>query len=205
MFKSSNNVQQRTIAFFDFDGTITTKDSMLELAKFSRGAAGYYAGMVAISPYLIAMKIGLLSNDKAKEKLLSHFFGDMSLNDFNTLCRRFCNECLPSLIRPAALKKIKEYQAANIEVVIVSASAENWISDWCNDNGIKYIATKLKVVDGKITGKLDGINCNGIEKVNRIKLLYDPANYSTIYCYGDSSGDQPMLQLATESFFKPFR
>ncbi len=29
--------------------------------------------------------------------------------------------------------------------------------------------------------------------------------YEEIYVYGDSSGDKPMMELATKSFYKPFR
>jgi phosphoserine phosphatase len=60
-------------------------------------------------------------------------------------------------------------------------------------------------VDGKITGNLMGNNCNGGEKVIRIKQLYDTQQYDEIYCFGDTGGDKPMLALATQSFYKPFR
>ncbi len=195
---------EKRIAFFDFDGTITTKDTMLELVKFCKGKRQYLIGMAALFPYLAAMKFKLISNAKAKEKMLSYFFGGMSLTEFNACCCRFAGEIIPTLIRPQALQKIKEHLSANDEVVIVSASAENWISDWCNKTGVQYIATRLEVLDEKITGRLYGLNCNGAEKVNRIKLAFDASNYQTIYCYGDTTGDKEMLAFGTESFFRHF-
>jgi phosphatidylglycerophosphatase C len=196
---------QKTIAFFDFDGTITTHDTMLELIKFYKGSKAYYLGMIQLSPYLIALKLGLVSATKAKEKMLTHFFNDTNVDVFNEKCRQFIETVLPALIRPAAINKIKEHLAKHHEVVIVSASAENWISQWCVQNGIKCIATKLEILNNKITGKLNGNNCNSDEKANRIKKEYDLSAYSEIYCYGDTKGDKPMLALASFAFYKPFR
>ena len=71
--------------------------------------------------------------------------------------------------------------------------------------GVRLIATNLVIDQGKITGNIDGNNCYGEEKVNRIKQLYDLNSYSIIYAYGDSSGDRPMLALAQKPFYKPFR
>jgi phosphatidylglycerophosphatase C len=194
-----------SIAFFDFDGTITTKDTMLEFIKFCKGNASYYKGMIKLSPYLVMLKAGLVSNTVAKEKMLAHFFGQTSLKKFNEDCRQFNIKIVPALIRAGAIKKIKEHFDNKDEVVVVSASAENWIADWCNANGIKYLATQLEIIDEKITGKLSSANCHGEEKVNRIHQAFKLTDYSTIYCYGDTSGDKPILKLATFAFYKPFR
>jgi len=196
---------QKTIAFFDFDGTITTKDTMLELIKFCKGKRAFYSGMMLLSPSLIALKLGLISAQSAKEKMLTHFFGGTSVNDFNEKCKAFSTSELPKLIRPAALKKIQEHLSEGHQVVVVSASAENWVSDWCHENDIQSIATRLQIINDAITGKIEGANCNGIEKVNRIKQQYDLSQYQTIYCYGDTKGDKPMLSLATFAHYKPFQ
>lgn len=194
----------RSIAFFDFDGTITRKDTMLEFIRFSKGDTAYYAGMLLLSPWLVAMKAGIISNTAAKEKMLSHFFKGMALGDFNRYCSAFTDKALPLLLRPDAMEKIRAHQNNGDEVVVVSASAENWVEGWCKAHDIACLATQLKVVNHTITGKLNGPNCNGPEKVNRIKANYDPAQYESVYCYGDTSGDQPMLSIATHPFYRHF-
>jgi HAD superfamily hydrolase (TIGR01490 family) len=195
----------RSIAFFDFDGTITRKDTMLEFIRFSKGDTAYYAGMLLLSPWLLAMKAALVSNAAAKERMLTYFFGGVPLQDFQFSCTAFIEERLPSLLRPDAMAAISAHQDKGDEVVVVSASAENWVAGWCQANDIKCIATRLQVVNDKITGKLNGPNCNGLEKVNRIKANYDPANYESVYCYGDTSGDKPMLSIATHAFYRHFK
>jgi phosphatidylglycerophosphatase C len=194
----------RSIAFFDFDGTITTKDTMLEFAKYSCGINRYWKGMCLLSPWLLAMKMGLLSKQAAKEKLLAYFFKNTPVEKFNADCNSFTTTIIPQLIRSNALAAIDKHKKENTDIVIVSASAENWVGPWCIQHNLKYICTKLEVRDNTITGKLAGKNCNGSEKVSRIKKEFDTAGYTNIYCYGDSKGDLPMLALATESFYKPF-
>lgn len=195
----------KKIAFFDFDGTITTKDTLLEFIKFSKGNAAFYLGFLLHLHYLFAFKFKLISNQLAKEKILIHFFKGYPVEEFKQLCIRFHNKKLPQLIRPKAIEEIKKLQKEDFIITIVSASPENWINPWASQMNVELIASKMDVVDGKITGKICGKNCHGDEKVRRIKELYPLEDFTQVYVYGDSSGDKPMLKLATSGFYKPFR
>ena len=192
------------IAFFDFDGTITTRDTMIELIKFHHGKYRVYTGLAILSPWLIAMKLKMISHQKAKEKMLSWFFRGVTETEFSKICDLFIQKKIPLLINKKAMQKIHEHKANGDEIVVVSASAANWIKSWCNQHGLKCIATQLEIIDGKVTGKLAGINCNYNEKASRIIKEYDLNNYAPVYCYGDSDGDKAMLQLATNAFYKSF-
>jgi phosphatidylglycerophosphatase C len=194
----------KSIAFFDFDGTITKSDTMLELAKFSRGTASYFFGIFLISPWLILMKLRVISKTTAKEKLLTYFFGNIPIVDFTNTCNFFCDKLLPDLIRKDAMEAIKKHKEKNTLVVVVSASAENWVAPWCVQNNLQFICTQLVVKNGKITGKLNGKNCNGNEKVSRIQARFDLQDFSIIDCYGDTPGDYKMLQLATHPHYRVF-
>ena len=195
----------KKIAFFDFDGTITYKDSLLEFIKYSKGKERFYLGFLFNSPYIVSYKLKLISNQSAKEKVLTYFYRNMPLSNFQQLCDSFAANVLPKLIRPKALEEIRKLQTAGTEVVIVSASPYNWIQKWADSMGIRVISTELETVDDKLTGKLGCKNCYGEEKVRRIKEVYNLSNYDEVFAYGDTRGDLPMLQLATSSFYKPFR
>ena len=195
---------QQSIAFFDFDGTITKKDTMLELARYCAGNLAYTLGMAAIFPWLVSMKLGLTTRTKGKEKFLSHFFGKMPLQQFNDNCFQFMENKMPGLIRKEAMNSIQTHLSNQTTVVVVSASAENWVAPWCTKNNLQFICTRLEVKDNLITGKLLSNNCNGYEKVSRIKQLFNLADYKSIYCYGNTSGDKMMLELATHPFYKTF-
>lgn len=193
------------IAFFDFDGTITSKDTLAEVLKYIKGKFRYYTGILILSPIIISYKIGLLSNHKAKEILLAYFLKGFDVNRFNTLCNEFAETILPDLLKKSALHEIRKHLQNKTQVIIVSASPENWILPWCSRYNIKCIATILEVKNQKLTGKIVGRNCSGIEKVRLIRLKYNLSEYKKIYAYGDSKDDLPMLELATERNYKPFQ
>jgi len=195
----------RTIAFFDFDGTITTRDSLLEFIKYVKGKPAFYFGFALHSPILVAYKLGVFSNQRAKEMMLRYFFRNMPVEQFNSFCRSFAADIVPSLVRPKAAKEITALQNAGAQVVVVSASPENWVHYWCAENGLTCIATRLINEKGVLTGRIDGVNCHGEEKVRRIRESFDLSQFNEIYCYGDTSGDKPMLALGTKHFFRPFR
>lgn len=195
---------KKKIAFFDFDGTITTKDTLLEFIRYSKGNFLFFLGFLLNMPYLLAYKLKLISNQYAKEKVLRFFFHDTPVDRFKYYCTGFSENILPALIRPKALEEIKKLQENNTMVVVVSASPENWIEEWAVKNGLQLIASKLEVNNKKITGKILGKNCNGNEKVNRINASFDLSCYHVVAAFGDSNDDKPMLQLASHAYYRAF-
>ena len=193
------------LVLFDFDGTITTKDTLIEFVHFYRGRKKYLLGMAMLAPYLALYALKIIPNWKAKQFFLARYFRGEKLADFNARCAAFSSEILPTLIRPLASQAIEAYQRENATLVVVSASAENWVKPWCDEKGIVCLATKLEVVHGRITGKINGRNCYGDEKVCRIREHFDLSAFSQVVAYGDSAGDKEMLALAHQKHYKPFR
>jgi phosphatidylglycerophosphatase C len=201
--------QQRKIAstlvLFDFDGTITTKDTLIEFVQFYHGKRTFWWRMMMLAPVMVLFLLKLIPNWKAKQFFLSRYFKGEKIKDFNTRCRDFSRQVLPHLIRSGALKAIDEFKKQNHTIAVVSASAENWVKPWCDQQGILCLATRLEIKDGYITGKLLGRNCYGDEKVCRIKEQFDLTSFDRIIAYGDSSGDKEMLALAHHRHYKPWR
>jgi phosphatidylglycerophosphatase C len=198
-------VSGKKIAFFDFDGTITTKDTLLEIIKFQKGKTSFYFGFILHTHWLIAYKLNWLSNNTAKQKILTYFFAGIAEGVFQEKCDLFAEDIIPGLVRPGALSEINHLRSQGFEIVVVSASAGNWIRKWTNSFSLQLIATKLEVKNGLITGRIEGENNHGEQKVMNIQQRWNLDEYAEIYAYGDSSGDKPMLDLATKSFYKPFR
>jgi len=193
------------LALFDLDGTITTKDTFLEFIKYYHGNAKFYTGFLLTAPWLVLFKLGVIPNWRAKEKVLEYFFGNESQDSFMAKGMRFSDEVLPSLVKTDALAQLKKHQEQNHRVIIVTASAEDWVGRWCAVQGVEVLATRLQKINGQVTGKIDGSNCYGEEKVSRIKTHLDLSTYSEIYAYGDSSGDRPMLALANHPHYRFFQ
>lgn len=192
------------LVLFDFDGTLTTRDTLFEFCRFYAGSFKFMYGLLILTPILLGQRLRLISAQRAKEIFLNHFIGGLTITQFNEVCQTFTNH-IAKLIRSKAILAIEDFRRQNARIIIVSASPENWIIPWAEQYGIEVIATRLQIVNDSITGNILGKNCNGIEKVNRIKALVTISDYQQITAYGDSSGDLPMLDLAHHKFFKPFR
>jgi phosphatidylglycerophosphatase C len=196
---------KKKLVLFDFDGTITTKDTLLEFIRYYHGDLKFILGFALLSPVISLHLFKFIPNWRAKQFVLSWFFKGETLAQFNTKCNAFAEHVIPSLIRPQALVAIRQHQQSNDEIVVISASAENWVAPWCAKIGLDCIATRLEVVNAKLTGKILEKNCYGEEKVVRLRKKYNSADFLSITAYGDSSGDKQMLALAQEQFYKPFR
>ena len=193
------------IVLFDFDGTITTDDSLFKFIKFVVGDIQLLLGMIYLLPMLIGYKLNIIPNYKAKEIMLSYFFKGMDEQAFINLTKEFSLNHIDTTVRPKAMEKIAWHKEQGHKVIVVSASMECWLKPWCSKNGLELIATKLKMDEGIVSGKFSSKNCYGIEKANRVKEEYPSSKYEYLYAYGDSRGDKELLELAKNSFYKPFR
>jgi HAD superfamily hydrolase (TIGR01490 family) len=193
------------LALFDFDGTITTDDSLIKFIRFAVGDIKFITGMVLLSPMLIAYKLKLIPNYKAKQYMLAYFFKNMPESKFIQLSKEYSLTHIDTILRKKAMEKIQWHTQQKHKIIIVSASIECWLKPWCNKHNLDLIGTKLEIKDGVITGKFLSKNCYGIEKVHRLQKQYNLDDYDYIYAYGDSHGDKELLKLADESFYKPFR
>ncbi len=195
----------KNLALFDFDGTITTNDSLIKFIRFAVGDVKFIFGMILLSPMLTVYKLKLIPNYKAKQYMLSYFFKGMSEEKFMQVANEYSLNQIKTILRPKAIEKITWHKKQGHKIVIVSASIECWLKPWCDENNLNLIATKLEIKRNIITGKFLTKNCYGMEKVNRIQELYKLSDYDYIYVYGDSHGDKELLALGDESFYKPFQ
>lgn len=198
-------MKKPSLALFDFDGTVTTSDTFVEFIRFSKGWPAFLRGFALLSPQLIAMKLGILPNWKTKELVLRYFFAGEPVQSFEEACERFTRQRLPAILREKAITEIKDHQQAGNRVVIVTASAEDWIRRWAEEAQVELLATRLETANGCLTGRISGKNCHGIEKVTRVSQHLRVDAYENVYVYGDSAGDLPMLKLGNRTFYKPFR
>lgn len=202
---NTSHINTKKLVLFDFDGTITTKDTLIEFAHFYRGRNNYLLRMLRLAPLLALYALKIIPNWKAKQFFLKRFFKGEKMDDFNRKCIHFSTVVLPSLIRREAQSAIEKYRGEQATIAVVSASAENWVRPWCEQNDIICLGTRLEVKDGIITGKIEGRNCYGDEKVCRIQERFNLSDFNQVIAYGDSRGDKEMLALARERHYKPFR
>jgi len=190
------------LVLMDFDGTITKKDTFIEFIRFNKSLLSFYLGFFILSPIILAYKLKIVPNWKAKEIVFSYFFKGLKEEIIVESGNMFTEEHLPKLLRQEAVDEITKHKKNGIKIAVVTASFPIWIRPWCHKHNLGLIATQHETKNGKITGKIKGKNCFGIEKVNRIKEDYDLSKFAQIYAYGDSKGDMEMLNIADIKFMK---
>ena len=186
------------LALFDFDHTLYAKDSLLEFTKFY-SESNFYVGVAFLSPWLLGLKLGVLNNEHVKRKYFKYFFGDKSYERFTEKAKLFAINEIPKNLDRATFEKFQFHVKNNDRVIIVTASASEWILPWSTQFGVSVIGTKLQVDNHKLTGKFDSNNCYGEEKTVRIKENINLEDFSQIHVYGNGKGDAEMLKLQTTS------
>lgn len=199
------NIENTGIAIFDFDGTITRRDSMIAFIRLAPGNAGLFFGFVRLTPWLLAYAAGLISNRTMKEALLTVFLKNKNAGQLEALGVTFGETVIPSICYAEAIQKLDWHQTQGHEVVVITASPAIWTRPWCDARGYVWIGTELEIVGGCFTGKIVGENCRGAEKVRQLKARFSLEKYAHIYAYGNTKADLPFMQLAHSSIYKPFR
>lgn len=197
----------RKIYAFDFDGTLTTKDTLPEFIRFAKGSGQMFCGFLLFSPLLLLMKLHLYPNWKAKQQVFSYFFKGMNIDDFNALCTHFAEQN-KHLLRPAGIEKVRQaIEEEQATVLIISASIDNWVRSLFDeiDKKIQVLGTQIEIKGGCLTGRFTTKNCYGQEKVNRLTALYPHREAYELIAFGDSRGDKELLDFADKGFYKPFR
>jgi len=190
---------------FDFDGTLTTIDTIFPLAKFyaRNGARLRFTLFLVIA---IAYKFKLISNESLKRCFVYLFFKDRSLKSTSYLNKNFFKTVI---YNKNIFHTFQKYQKLNEHVVILSANFKPLIDDWLvlhNMNGVSVLATELDEVDGVFSGKLVGSVCRGQNKVKRLASFIENGlggnrHEYTIIAYADEASDQPVMSYADRAIW----
>lgn len=194
---------KRVIAAFDFDGTVTRRDTLLPFLLQLHGLKLLFSS-IPLLPVLLGYALRIISNSRAKERVLKKMVGGMSEFELKMQAERFAAEVLPGKVKPEALARLQWHRARGDRCVLISASIEHYVRPWGRSAGFDdVIATKLEVSgDGIITGRYDGANCYGPEKMRRLFELFGDREDIELYAYGDSGGDRELLASADHAWYR---
>ena len=188
---------------FDFDGTLTYKDTMFLYLKFYDSSKFRFQFLKHI-PLFILLKLKLASAEKVKKSFISSILKGQSKSRIEKKSQEFFEQYYPEIFRENALEFIKNIDRENTECFIVSASLDIWVKPFAEAFNINLLATKAEFKNDIFTGNFIGKNCNNEEKVNRIKEAIAGKKFDKTLAFGDTSGDKEMLAWANESQYEFF-
>ena len=190
------------IAAFDFDGTLTSRDTIWPFLRASVGRGALASRLPLALPVLCARGVGLLNATPTKAWLFRLYLRGRRASDVRAAAERFARSELPSLLRADALARLRWHQARGDRCVVVSASPELYVGCWAAGAGIEAIGTRLEVdAAGLLTGRYDGRCCDGEEKARRLRELLGRHD-GELFAYGDSRGDHALLAMAQHAYWR---
>jgi phosphatidylglycerophosphatase C len=202
--KKSSIASKPVIAAFDFDGTITTRDTIISFLFYVEGKWNSMGKLAMLVPAFLQYAVDRLSRQEVKEAILKKFFEGMRLDKLNELGKAFAHSKeLNRLIRSSAKERIDWHIKQNHQCILISAGIDVYLDNWGKEAGFSHILCSQLDTDaaGIVTGKLRGSNCWGSEKMRRLEELLGPREHYILYAYGDSKGDRELLNAADYPFF----
>lgn len=190
----------QTWAAFDFDGTLTRRDSLLPFLRGLLGARRMAVVLALEAPWLLGFAARVLDRERVKVRLLRRALGGMPRATLEQAARDFADRGVPALLRPALLRQLRLHQARGHRCVLVTASPTLYTRPWALGAGFAAVLGSEMAYDDadRATGELAGGNCWGPEKARRLRELLPPG--ATLWAYGDSRGDREMLAMADHAW-----
>ncbi|MEO6629013.1 MAG: HAD-IB family hydrolase [Aquihabitans sp.] len=190
------------IAAFDFDGTLTKRDTVLPFLVRACGARAVSRVAARVAPTGIRGRLGRLENglhhrDVVKEALLRELLAG---REASWLAERGADyaETLPGRLRPAMVSQAQWHREQGHQLVIVSASLHAYLDPFAMKHGFHHVIAVGLATDaaGILTGALTGPNVRGPEKAVRLGAWLDGKPPEFLWAYGNSSGDSELLAMA---------
>ena len=197
--------EERALAVFDFDGTLTRWGSLPWFLWHVSSPGVFVWNATVLFPTLLQYALGTLDNGPAKERVLGQFLGGRSVEEIRSIAESFAAETIPSLLDPEAMGRLRWHQEQGHTTVLASASPELYVRPWAEAEGFdEAVGTRLEAEGGIFTGQFATPNCHGPEKPRRLEAAgFDPGSV-TVYAYGNSRGDHKLLEMADHGFYRSF-
>jgi phosphatidylglycerophosphatase C len=198
-----SDVEHRvTVAAFDVDGTITTRDCVVPFMREVTGARRIMPRL-ALRPDRFGAALARRDRDALKELAARAAFRGQRYDDLVAAGAEFARHVHARWLRSDTVRALNEHLERGDHVVLVSASFEVYLRPLAELLGVgDVLGTRLEVRDGVVTGELDGPNCRGAEKVRRLHdwLAAEHGGRENVRldAYGDSAGDRELLADADE-------
>lgn len=194
-----------SVAAFDFDGTLTWKDSFTAFLMATCGAARVMAAF-GLQPSLGLDYARTRDRGALKSRLLYHLLGPIPQAKLETLIKAFVARTGMTLFREDALAAWHAHEADGVQRVIVTASPDLLVRPFGALIGAdRVIGTRLGFsADGRLRPDLDGENCRCDEKVRRLREVYGDT-FDLQAAYGDTRGDKEMLAAARQGHYRLFK
>ena len=201
---------RRVVAAFDFDGTLTDRDTLVPFLVRAFGRTRVAWTFATLGLHAIAFALGRTSIDAFKVRVLRRLMVGQPVERLRRLGATHARD-IRRWLRTDALERIEWHRERGHRLVLVSSTLDLYLVVVASDLGFDdLLCTRLAVEvqpEGVVcfTGLLAGPDCSGAEKLRRLRALVGDLGEVELHAYGDSAGDRELLGAADHAHYRPFR
>jgi phosphatidylglycerophosphatase C len=192
----SSHPPARTVAAFDFDGTLSSRDNFVPFLRRVAGTSAVTGSMARNCIRVARQRRSRRSRDRLKALVLHDVFAGYDAEALDEIGRGFAFEIIQRHLCVDMVKRADWHRTQGHSLVIVSASLGVYLRPVATQLRFDAVlCTELEVDDGTLTGRMDGPNVRGLEKARRLDAwIGDVPTF--VWAYGDSSGDRDLWNRA---------
>ncbi|HUF99520.1 MAG TPA: HAD-IB family hydrolase [Ilumatobacter sp.] len=192
------NTHTVTIAAFDFDGTLSRRDSVV---PFLRRFLFRWRSVIGILRHAPAgfRAVAQRDRDALRMAATAALLTGVPADEIAQQGAGYAEVILASRLRTDTSARLAWHRAQGHRVVFVSASYDSYLIPVAERLGVEAVLSTSVQIDanGLCTGRLHGANCRGVEKVSRLHGWLTEQRLQrrdvTVWAYGDSKGDTELL------------
>ncbi|GAB2586312.1 HAD family hydrolase [Dyella jejuensis] len=190
------------LALFDFDGTITDRETMPAFMRVAVRPHRFWFGGLLLMPLIAGYKAGFVSGSLIRAVICRFGFWRIPAQELETHGRHFARDVLPATLRPEAMDRIAWHKQRGDTVVVVSGGLDLYLSHWCKQHGVELMCSTLERHEGRFTGRYRGRQCVGDEKARLVRKRFTLSRFARVFAYGDTPEDYALLALAHEPYYR---
>lgn len=190
------------LALFDFDGTITDRETMPGFMRRAVRPARLSVGKVLFFPLIAGYKAGVVPGTVVRAGICWLGFRGVPAAELEHHGAEFARTVLPTTLRPEAMARIAWHKARGDRVVVVSGGLDVYLTHWAAQHDLELVCSSLQQRNGRFTGLYKGRQCVRAEKVRRVQALCSTQQYGKVFAYGDTREDHELLAMAHEAYFR---
>ena len=190
------------LALFDFDGTLTTRETFPDFMRYAIARPRLLVGGVLLAPVVFGYRRGWVAGNPTRASIVQVGFRGVDAERLRAQGAAFARDVLPGVLRPEAMARLAWHRQRGDRVVVVSGGLDVYLAPWCRAQGLDWICSSLEARDGVLTGRYAGAQCVADEKARRVRERYDLAGYRAVHAYGDTHEDHALLALAHHATYR---
>ena len=195
----AQNPKPKTLALFDFDGTLYPHDSFTGFIFYALPKMHIIKRGISILPWIIGYYLKLYPAHKMRPKLYSAMFRNTHFTEIDNLAESYAKKLIAHL-DPALFEQLIKHQQCDHEIILVSATIDLYLNKVATQLGIQVICSQVEIIDDQLSGAYLTADCSQQHKKQRVLNDYPVDQYPLIYAYGNSYEDAAMLSLAQHAF-----